>query len=144
MSYTSADDERNEDRLGARLGGVFNCEFRRFARYTPLDQWAMRDEQMVALAELKHRTHVYGAFPDTWLPLRKWLGLMLGQQGCGVPSIYAVEWHDGELGYANVCDIDPRGRIRIVRADNADGPRAVEPVIEVPLDVFTLLGKGDA
>ena len=142
MSYITPDDEANEDRIGARLGPILNCEFRRFARYTPLDQWAMRDERMVALAELKHRTHEYGAFPDTWLPLRKWLALVLGQQGCGVPAIYGVEWGDGAIGYAHAADINPRGRIRIVRADNAEGPRAVEPVIEVPLDTFTMLGKG--
>lgn len=143
MSYIRAHDEANEDRLAARFGDAFNCDFRRFARYTALDQWAMRDEAMVALAELKNRTHVFGAFPDTWLPLRKWLGLMLGQQGCGVPAIFGVEWSDGRAGFANACDIDPRGRIRIVRADNAEGPRALEPVIEVPLDVFTMLGKGN-
>ena len=131
-TFGTAADTGNEDAARARLEAAWNCTLHHFGQLSPIDWYALRHGRMVALVEIKTRTHSVDKFPTVFLNLRKWLALMLGGVGHGVPIFFAVQWTDS-LRWINVADIDARaiamgGCSRVVKSRSD-----VEPVINVPV-----------
>jgi hypothetical protein len=128
---TSADEQSQEEVAGV-LAAAWRCEIRSFGRLAPVDWFAVRDGRLIGLLELKTRTHAIATYPTVFLNLRKYLALVLGATGIGVPAIFVVRFTDGVLWQA-VHAIDARqtrlgGCLRVVKSRND-----IEPVIEVPV-----------
>ena len=137
--FRSAADAANEADVAGRLAAAWHCDVLAFPPLTPLDFYAARGDAMVALLELKCRTHDVATYGTVWLSVRKWLALTLAEAHMAVPGVFVVRWLDA-LGWVHVHDIDAR-RVTIVRDSrmrNGDAT-AVEPAVEVPVSAFTML-----
>jgi hypothetical protein len=131
-TFSSMADATNEDRARHQLEIAWKCDLKRFGKLAPIDWFAGRHGRMVGLVELKTRDHAVGSYPTVFLNVRKWLALLLGHIGTGVPALYVVQWTDA-LRWINVMDIDARkimigGTMQIVKATSD-----IEPVILVPV-----------
>jgi len=128
------DDLAAERRIKTLLEERWDCECRPFGNYCPLDWFAIRNERMIGVVEMKHRSHPHDAYPTVFLNVRKWVALRLASVGLGVPDIYVVEFSDGEVrwvrvGLVDASRVEVSGCLRKVKAYND-----IEPVIHVPLD----------
>lgn len=130
--FKAPEDERSEREVADVLERVWRCELRPFGKLSAIDWFAVRDERMVGLLELKSRSHPQDRYDTVFLNVRKWLALTLGEAGLGTPSIFVVRFTDA-LKSIRVSKIDATrhrigGTSRIVKARSD-----IEPVIEVPV-----------
>ena len=133
--FQSTDDQRAERDVAVALGQAWQCTLRPFGALAAIDWYAVRDERLVGVVELKHRSHASTRFPTVFLNVRKWLALLLAGQGLGVPSIFVVQWTD-QLGWVSVPAIDARQVIVGGCAALVKSVSDIEPVIEVPVASF--------
>jgi hypothetical protein len=135
LSFATLQDERNEADAARLLEAHWKCELHLFGKLSPIDWYATRHGRIVAVAELKTRTHPSGRFPTVFLNVRKWLALSLAETGLGVPALFAVSFTDGVF-YVRNAEVDASqvrigGCSRVVKSSSD-----VEPVIEVPLELM--------
>jgi hypothetical protein len=130
--FKSAADEQNENTVSAILSRAWRCEIRSFGRLSVIDWYAIRDGRIVAVLELKTRTHDSGRHATVFLNVRKWLALLLAATGLGVPAIFVVQFTDGTwwipLAEIEASTTRMGGCVRIVKSRND-----IEPVIHVPV-----------
>lgn len=135
----SNDRDHQYERLAAKqLSKAWRCELGSFGTYAPLDWYFIRDGKLVGLGEVKARDHRHDKYPTVFLNLRKWLALLLGSLGMGVPAIYAIQFTD-QLRWIDVSKVDARqcrmgGCKKFVKSVTDQ-----EPVIEIPVDCMTLV-----
>lgn len=139
LAFATKRDRRNEAAAARLLEKHWQCELQHFGKLSPIDWYATRHGRMVAIAELKSRTHRAGHYPTVFLNVRKWLALSLAEAGLGVPALFAVSFTDG-VRYVRIGEVDASqvrigGCSRVVKASSD-----VEPVIEVPIDAMTEVG----
>jgi hypothetical protein len=139
--FRTAEDERAEEDAARRLEAAWGCTLQRFGKLSPVDWFAVRDERMVGVLELKSRGHTSDTYPTVFLNVRKWLALLLAAHGLGVPAIFVAQFPDC-LTWVPVAEIDARrhriaGCRRIVKARSD-----VEPVIDVPVSQLRRIGVG--
>lgn len=133
--FQTSQDRKNEQEVAAILEQAWSCQLRLFGSLSPIDWFAVRHERMVGLLDLKSRNHSASHFPTVFLNVRKWLALLLAENGLGVPAIFVVKFLDTVL-WIPLRDIDTT-RLRIggcsrrVKSDND-----IEPVIEVDVTVM--------
>lgn len=125
-------DKSNEDEVRSALEKAWKCEIKPFGRLCPIDYYSTRDGRMVGLLELKSRTHESTKYATVFLNVRKWIALLMGQNGLGVPAVFVVKFIDG-IFYISVGDVDASktkigGTSKIVKSGSD-----IEPVIEVPI-----------
>jgi len=133
--FHTQQDIDHETEVAALASKAWGCEFRRFGTLTPIDWYAIREGRMSGLAELKSRHHSADKYPNAWLNVRKWLALMMGAAGLGVPAVYIVRFTDQVL-WVPVAEIDGTmhrmaGCTHIVKSVND-----IEPIIYIPLSLF--------
>lgn len=135
--HCTPDDARHEREIADTLERVWTgYTLHPFAIHDPVDYWAERSGQMVAVVEIKQRTCTATAFADTWLPARKYWALRERAVGHGVVALYVVRFACGSVLWIDVATVDAR-RLRIV--DQTDygrsngSARDCEPVIEIPV-----------
>lgn len=136
--FKTDEDERSEAEVAAIASEVWNCQFHAFGRLSPVDWWVERDGRLVAVAELKTRTHDHRRYPTVFLNLRKWSALTMMSAGTGRPAFFVVRFTDG-IYWVNVAQIDASkviigGCKKFVKARSD-----IEPVIEVPVAQLTPL-----
>lgn len=139
LAFATKLDRRNEDRAARLLEAQWNCELHPFGALSPIDWYATRHGRIVAVAELKTRTHSSDRYPTVFLNVRKWLALSLAEAGLGVPALFAVSFTDG-VRYVRNAEVDASqvrigGCSRVVKSSSD-----VEPVIEVPLEAMKGVG----
>jgi hypothetical protein len=139
--FSQPEDHAAEEAAARRIEAAWGCRLHRFAQFDSIDWWAERDGKMVALVEIKTRSHGIGKYPTVWLNVRKWLALSLGSTGLGVPAVFVVQFAD-TLRYVNVAQVDAsRQRIggcrQVVKARTDR-----EPVIDVPVEQLREVGRG--
>ncbi len=137
--FKSSSDERAEQSVAEVLENAWRCKLVSFGQLAPLDWYAVRDGRMVGLIELKCRTHASGQYPTVYLNLRKWISLMLGSVGMGVPALFVVQFED-EIRHIAASVIDA-SEIRIGGWASPQARADTEPVIEVPVAEMKLLGE---
>jgi hypothetical protein len=120
--FQNAEDRAGEDTVAAVLARAWNCEVRHFGALSPVDWYAVRAERVVAIMELKSRSHDLAKYSSVFLNVRKWLALTMASVGMGVPAIFVVRFTDA-LTFAPLSDIDPRavriaGCARRVKSDS--------------------------
>ena len=131
--FASDMDLANEQETVKRLEAAWRCEIRPFGRLCPVDFYALRHGRIVAVLELKSRTHARNRYPTVWLNVRKWLAMQLAACGLGCPALFVVRFTDG-LYYAPVSEISTE-QVRIGGTDGRVKSHSdVEPVIDVPVD----------
>lgn len=137
--FQTADDQRNEREVADLVARAFRCEIVPLGLLAAVDWWAVRDGRPVAMLELKSRTHASTRFADVFLNVRKWLALMLGPFGMGLPALYVVRFTDG-VRWINVLDVDARMWSMGGTAKRVKSSTDREPVINVPISAMKVLG----
>ena len=139
--FTTPDDHAAEDRAARVIESAWRCKLHRFPHYNGVDWYAERAGMMVAVLELKTRSHDSTKHDTVWLNIRKWLALGMARIGLGVPALFVVQFTD-QLRYVDLGRIEAdKHRIagcRKVVKSYTD----VEPVIEVEVASMKLLTKG--
>jgi hypothetical protein len=130
--FSQPEDHASEEAAARILEAAWKCRLHRFAQFDSIDWWAERDGRMVALVEIKTRSHAAGKFPTVWLNVRKWLAMSLGSAGLGVPALFVVRFADS-LRWVNVGQVDASqqriaGCRQVVKARTDR-----EPVIDIPV-----------
>lgn len=132
--FLTDEDEAAERAVAEQLEGKWRCELRRWGKLAPLDWYAVRDERLIGVVELKARSHARERFPTVFLNVRKWLALLLAQQGLGVHATFVVAFADGvwwvpvRLAMGDHEIVDARKR--------SHGKNDSEPVIAVPVSAL--------
>jgi hypothetical protein len=135
--YSPSDGIREEVARG-RVEAAWNCKVHRFARYDALDFYCERDQTLVAVIEMKARSHPESRYPTVYLSVRKWLALTLANVGLGVPAIFLVRFTE-TIRWIDVRSVDARSVDIAGRFDRPDAARDREPLIHVPIsDMHTL------
>jgi hypothetical protein len=134
--FKSAEDEAHEDSVAREIEEAFACQVRSFGRLALVDWYAIRDGRMVAVLELKSRTHSSDTYPTVFLNVRKWLALTQASLGLGVHAIYVVRFTDATR-WVSLTEVDATkhaigGTLRIVKSRND-----IEPVIHVPVSAMS-------
>lgn len=141
--FSTPQDHASEDRVASIIEGAFRCTLHRFPTFHSVDWYAARDGQMVALLELKTRTHASTDFRTVWLNVRKWMALYEHGTAFGVPSLFVVQFTD-QLRYIDLRKIDATrhriGGCRKVVKSHTD----IEPVIEVEVASMKFVSQGGA
>jgi len=133
--FAQPDDVRSEREVQEILERVWRCDLRRFGALSPIDWFACRDERVVALVELKTRSHNVGKYSSVFLNLRKWTALMLASNGFGVPPLFVVRFTDS-IKYVDVRAVTG-SNVRIAGCAKRVKSRSdIEPVIDVPVSLL--------
>lgn len=131
--FATAEDAAAEQEVFAAVARVWGCEIYPFGPLSPIEAYATRHGRLVGLLEVKHRSHSYGHYPTVFLNVRKWLALILGSSGLGVPAVFAVRYEDGiwtiEVNRVDARRVSIGGTRQVVKARSD-----IEPVIEIPID----------
>lgn len=135
--YATELDRANEDEIAALLGVAWGCDLRSFGAFAPLDWYAQRGGALVAVLELKCRTHPTDRYPTVYLAVRKWLALNLAAVGLDVPALFVVRFTD-QVRYLRVgAEAMPA---RILGRRDRGAPLDIEPIIEVPVEAMHTVG----
>ena len=141
LGFTAPEDTANEDALKVRTEKCWNCELHCFGKLCAIDFYALRDNRMVGLVEIKSRDHEMDKYPTVFLNVRKWFALTLGQQGLGVPAMFVVGFHDAArwipISQVDGTKIQMAGCSRLVKSHTD-----IEPIIFIQLaDMKPLPGE---
>jgi len=140
--FVSREAERSERETAALLEAAWDCKVHSFARLSALDFYIEKDLDIVAMLELKSRSHPSTQYPTVFLALRKWLALMLAGLGAGVSPLFVVRFTDG-VRWINAGEVDPRA-LRLAGHRNPRTRQDVEPLIDVPIADMRPLERTEA
>lgn len=136
--FRNADDQRAERDVAEELQRVWKCEIGSFGVLAMIDWYAQRAGRLVAVLELKSRSHESSRYPTVFLNVRKWIALVMASVGLRVPAIYVVRFTDGTryipLSVVDAAAVRMGGTNRIVKSETDR-----EPVIEVPISEMKML-----
>lgn len=128
-------DVESESEVIAMLSAAWKCEIRPFGMLCPVDFYALRDNRVVGVLELKTRAHERTMYPTVFLNVRKWLALKLASYGMGCTAIFVVRFTDG-LFFIPV-DKVPVGRVSIGGTKElVKSHTDIEPVFEIPIELL--------
>jgi hypothetical protein len=133
-----ATDTDRENEVAAKLGRIWDCELRRFAKLSPVDFYAVRDERMTAVIELKCRSHPAARFDTVFLNVRKWMVLSLASTGLMVPALFVVQFTD-ELRWIQWGEINASRQAIAGCGGKVKSRGDIEPIILVPVDQMSIL-----
>lgn len=129
-------DRHNEAKVVVHLADRWKCEWiKNDDPYSLIDFIAVRNFRQVAFAEVKRRHCFVATYPTVYLSLRKWHALFEAHVRTGLSSVFVVQFDDG-IKWIEAKDVDPRTAIMRGRFDREDAPNDVEPIIEVPIELF--------
>ncbi len=130
--FATSVDRQSEKEVAAILEKQWRVSLHKYPEICQIDWYASRDERLVALLELKSRSHALRDFPTVFLNFRKWIALTMGTIGMGVPSFFVARFTDG-IRWIDIANVDARkhriGGCRTQVKSSTDR----EIVIEVPL-----------
>jgi hypothetical protein len=133
--FHAPEDVRAEEEVAKIVASAWQCALYRFGALCPIDWYAVRFERMVAVLELKTRSHTVGTYPTVFLNVRKWLALQMASAGLGVPAIFVVKFIDRVL-WVPVTQVDA-SNFRIGGCGQFVKARSdIEPVIEVDVAIL--------
>jgi len=133
--FDSSEDRATEQEVALLLEAAWDCKLHSFGLLAPIDFFATRNGRLVALIEVKARTHASDRFTTTWLNVPKWQKMLNYSNGMDLPAIFVVKFTDGVFR-VTLDEIDARRHaVRECKRINQDGPpsKYFEPVIEIPI-----------
>lgn len=133
-------DTKNERDTIAALEAAWKCQIKPFGKLCPVDFFALRDNRVVGVLELKSRTHPLKKYPTVFLNVRKWLALKMASYGMGCPAIFVVKFLDG-IFFIPVDEI-PVGQVSIGGTkQRVKSHTDIEPVFEVSVNLLKELTR---
>jgi hypothetical protein len=133
--FDSSEDRATEQEVAELLEAAWDCKLHSFGLLAPIDFFAVRNDRMVALIEVKGRTHPSHRFTTTWLNVGKYQKMLSYSICMDLPAIFVVKFTDGVFR-VTLDEIDARRHaVRECKRINQDGPpsKYLEPVIEIPI-----------
>ena len=133
--FQNEGDRQNEREVAELLEKAWNCTIRPFGAFSAVDWFAVRENRLVGVLELKSRPHESTKYPTVFLNVRKWLALSIATVSLDCPALFIVRFTNGVFWVA-VADIDARlhrigGCTEIVKSHND-----IEPIIEVRIEIL--------
>jgi hypothetical protein len=104
-----------------------------------VDCYAVRDERMTAVIEMKARTTAFGDYPTIILAMRKWLDLTRIGAAFGVPALFVVRFTDG-LYMIDIAKVDP-SKHKMGGNSRNQSFNDYEPMIHIPTSQFKRVGR---
>jgi hypothetical protein len=130
--YAVGYDKENEEAVCKLLSEKWKCEIHPFGRLCPLDFYALKDGRLVGVLELKSKSYPHDKYKVAYLNVRKWLALVLAENGLGCPGIFVVKFSN-EVRFIPVAKVNASkvkiGGCKEIVKSHTD----IEPVIEVPV-----------
>ena len=134
--YAVEGDKKNERSAQQLIEECWGCKLHRWPDLHPIDWYAEADGRMVAMLEMKGRTHTSTHFPTVFLNFRKWSVMMAQCSMAKLPAIFVVRFTD-EIRWVPLPRINPNatnGYIRIAGcSERVKSDTDIEPIIEVPV-----------
>lgn len=131
LSYATEEDRAHEQEVRTLIEQRWRCEVHSFGPWSPVDWWLSRDGAVVALAEVKSRSHASSTFDSVFLNLRKWLSLTLYAITFERPAFFIVRFTDC-VRYIDLRSVGVRLCVGGC-SKRVKGASDIEPVIEVPV-----------
>lgn len=136
VSMASKRDRALEKAVQSALSFAWRCKVGSFGRFAPLDFYMMRDDKLVAVAELKTHPYEINRYPYTILNLRKY-GWMALYKGLGVKVEYLKLFNE-QLYYIDFDNIKVDQDIRMGGCHKwFKSCTDQEPVIKIPVEDMT-------
>jgi hypothetical protein len=126
----------HEQAVADRLARAWRARVYSMGAYAPIDWYFERSNRVVAVAELKIRSHPWGQYPSVYLSHDKWCHLMHAHEHSRLAALFVVQAAD-YLMYARIEDVPAhpvvmRGRV----PPRPEAPHDRAPILEVPCGVF--------
>lgn len=136
-------DRKREDEIADLISKEWKCEWGSMGIYSPFDKYFMRNNKLVAIAEIKDRKNRSSTSFDTiFLNLDKYFSLLLAEITMKIPSFYIVGLSDGifyiKVGTITVSDLNTFVKGRVDRPNVAND---IRPAIQIPVSLFIKLGN---
>lgn len=131
--YQTPADQRAERETAAQLRAAWGWELSRFPALSEADWLAHKAGRIVAVVELKTRTHLYGRYDTYLLSAHKWVDVRALAHVWRVEPVLVIRFGNGELFWA---DLDVAKVVAVQlggRRDRGD-PQDVEPCVHLPID----------
>lgn len=126
--YQTPEQERAEFEVAQYVAKCTKSIVSKFSKLSPIDWYAQRYDRLAGVLELKDREHPTTKYNTVYLSVRKWMALLMAQNGLGIPGIFVARFTDGPVLWIRATDVKPNKTIRILGA-----PDDKEPMIDVPL-----------
>lgn len=140
--YETSGDRGREDGVRRLIERRWNCTATKLPMQYHLDFGLYRGGELVAFAEVKCRKTPFANYPTYIISLSKVVAALDLSAAAGrVPALLVVNWADvvGWVNLAQAGDWKVRSGGRTDRGDWQD----VEPVVEIPIEEFSVLEQGE-
>ena len=94
MRHETAADRAIERATADVLEGVWLCKLVRLPPLCPMDYYAERGGNLVALVEIKCRARELAAYPAVWIDAHKWWAMRDAARGLHTRALFAVRCAD--------------------------------------------------
>lgn len=125
---------KDEKVVAKAIEKAWNVTCNKSGLFEHLDFTLVANNKIVAYAETKARSHVYGTYPTVYFSQRKWLAV----KKTGKPGYFVVKFNDG-IRAARVDTLDGSKPIWAGRKDRENAPNDMEYIIEIPITRFKKL-----
>lgn len=132
--FSNSSDEESQQGVADAISRAWGpgLVLKPFGRLSPIDYYAERDGRVVAVIEVKSRSHDSGKYETVFLNVRKWIALQLASIGMGVPAFFFVMFTD-RLMYMPIWNVEASA-VRIGGTTRTVKSRSDrEPIIDVPV-----------
>jgi len=132
--FHSEDDEKNENLVGHLLEKPWRCvALRAVDPYSRVDWNFVRGKVVIAIGELKARTHPIDKYPTVFLSVSKYEALMDRKRELDVKAVFVVRFSCGTIRWIHADEID-NTKVRIAgRPPRPGSVHDQEPIIDVPI-----------
>ena len=131
--YETYADLSNESEIIDDACVAWQCQAIKLPNSYRLDFALLRDEKVVAFAEVKRRNVLHNAYPTAFISLSK---VMTARLMRPLPSFWIVAWDDG-IGYVRLDNHN--GEITMAGRRDRHDPADIEPMAHFKTELFTKL-----
>ena len=132
-----------DEELVDRLEAQWACQIVDYrADYATIDAYCVKDGQIVAHLERKTRNVTFDAYPTAIVDAYKWLALLEADHHITVPALLAYGWQCGRVGWLRPSTTGELAiELRAPSPESVSLTKGTRPVIHIPTDRFTLIGR---
>lgn len=130
--WKTVEDDQREAEIAELLSAAWGCQLHKWGPYAPLDWWASRDGQVLAVIEAKSRSHASTDHQTVWLNWRKFAELGNVEERHGVKAVFVVQFTDG-LFFVPWREIDGTQHCIGGFRERFKSASDIEPMVEVPV-----------
>lgn len=127
-----------EKRAAKMLEQKWGVTLHHYGDFSPIDWWIEQHNEFKGVAEFKVRSCNKDRYPTCFLGLRKYLSLKWAREESRRSALFVPVWQDA-IGWIHIEQVDA-SRVSILGRYDRGIKNDEEPIIEVPIEAFTLLG----